>query len=64
MDNFFVRVLSIATEEVEEIELDGFSGDKQTTFCSNVSYHQFIQVINLKLFPSRHLIAQNLQWKH
>ena len=44
MDNFFIRVLSIATEEVEEIELNGFSGDKQTTFCSNVSYHQFIQV--------------------
>lgn len=38
------RVLSIATEEVEEIDMEGFAGDKQTSFCSNVSCNQIVQV--------------------
>jgi len=31
-------------EEVEEVELAGFDGDKQTTYCANVSHGQLIQV--------------------
>ena len=39
------RVLSLSSDEVEEIELEGFNGDKQTTFCANVCCNQIIQVI-------------------
>ncbi|XP_065647466.1 DNA damage-binding protein 1 isoform X2 [Hydra vulgaris] len=38
------RVLSLSTEEVEEIEIEGFSSDKQTTYCANVNFNQLIQV--------------------
>ena len=37
-------MLSLNKEEVEEIELDGFNSDKQTTYCANVSHKQIIQV--------------------
>ena len=42
--NFPSRVLSLNNDEVEEIELGGFDGNKQTTFCANVCYKQIVQV--------------------
>lgn len=38
------RVLSLSSDEVEEIDIDGFDGDKQTTFCGNVCCQQIVQV--------------------
>jgi len=60
------RVLSIATEEVEEIDMEGFAGDKQTSFCSNVSCNQIVQVTEesvrlLSCLPKTQLVSE---WKH
>lgn len=59
------RVLSLNKEEVEEIELSGFDGDKQTTFCSNVCHGQIIQVteesVRLIKCSKKTLVSE---WKH
>jgi len=59
------RVLSLSSDEVEEIELEGFNGDKQTTFCANVCCNQIIQVTD----ESARLISCDTkalvcEWKH
>ena len=38
------RVLTLNGEEVEETEIPGLNGNKQTYFCGNVVGHQLIQV--------------------
>ena len=59
------RVLSLSSDEVEEIELEGFEGDKQTTFCANVCCNQIIQVTeeSARLI---NCITKSLvcEWKH
>lgn len=38
------RVLAMEEEEVEETEIEGFSAEESTLFCSNVIGNQFIQI--------------------
>ena len=41
----FIRVLTLNGEEVEETDIPGLNGNKQTYFCGNVTGQQLVQVI-------------------
>ena len=44
------RVLTLNGEEVEETEIPGLNGDKQTYFCGNTVGNHLLQVRALLLF--------------
>ena len=41
---FLFRVLTLNGEEVEETDIPGLNGNKQTYFCGNVVGQQLVQV--------------------
>jgi len=59
------RVLSLVSDEVEEIDVAGFNGDKQSMYCANVCCEQIVQVteesVRLIGCSSRELVSE---WRH
>lgn len=49
------RVLTLNGEEVEETEIPGLNGDKQTYFCGNAVGNHLLQVRTLLLFVLHHV---------
>ena len=47
---FYHRVLTLSGEEVEETEIPGLNGDKQTYFCGNTVGNNLLQVRSSLLF--------------
>ncbi|XP_030845179.1 DNA damage-binding protein 1 [Strongylocentrotus purpuratus] len=56
------RVLMLNGEEVEETELQGFDGERQSFYCGNVSHNQIIQItgasVRLVSTPTKRMVSE------
>nr|XP_054761206.1 DNA damage-binding protein 1-like [Lytechinus pictus] len=56
------RVLMLNGEEVEETELPGFDGDRQSFYCGNVAHNQIIQItgasVRLVSTPTKRMVSE------